>query len=230
MEIKEIANYLKKHQSEIIKLLTADNWRHFRKYFFIKDHYSSSKLDEDFERVFCDFYRMNGARGLNKPQKKEFFKLLSTREADLEKIIESIYKIPGYKNNSKIYFVFGTKLLHTINEKLPIYDGNIAYVLDLPAQAYLVSREERIKNRVNIYQELRNDFVALLASQKIRNYLKTTRKHLQIKADFDKFDWQDRLISDTKLLDSSLWALYTVLKRTARMSKVENSNSDKNPF
>jgi len=35
---------------------------------------------------------MNGARGLTKQQKKEFFKLLLSRETDLEKILRPLYK------------------------------------------------------------------------------------------------------------------------------------------
>jgi len=35
---------------------------------------------------------MNGARDLTKQQKKEFFKLLLSRETDLEKILRPLYK------------------------------------------------------------------------------------------------------------------------------------------
>jgi hypothetical protein len=211
MEIQKITNNLNQHKLEIIKVLTANNWRHFRDYFVIKDKFIKDDFDEQFKNIFCGFYILNGARGLNMPQKNKFFKLLLLRENNLEKILKVLYEIPGYRNSRRLFLSFGTKLLHTINDKLPIYDGNIAYVLELSSQTYPTSLEERIENRIEIYQELKNNFIVLLANEQIRNYLKSTRQELQSKAKIDKFNWHDKFISDTKLLDSSLWALYPIL-------------------
>ena len=211
MEIKKIIEQLKQHKAEIINTLSANNWRHFRDYFLIKEKYLSNNIDNQFEKVFCGFYIMNGARGLNKPQKIEFFKLLSSRETDLEKILKSLYKIPGYKNSRRIFLSFGTKLLHTINEKLPIYDGNISYVLELPSKTYPALFEEKIKNRIDIYKTLKEKFDILLADAEIRNFIASIRQELQNKAELNKFIWQNKYISDTKLLDSLLWALYSSL-------------------
>jgi len=214
METIKIKRYLNQHKSEIVEVLSANRWRHFRDYFLIKEKYLSNNIDDQFEKVFCGFYIMNGARGLNKPQKKEFFKLLSSKETDLEKILKSLYKIPGYRYNSsrRIFLSFGTKLLHTINEKLPIYDGNVAYVLKLPSQTYSASFEEKIKNRIDIYKALKGKFDILLADIEIRNYINSVRQELENKAELNKFFWQNKYISDTKLLDSLLWALYPILK------------------
>ena len=212
MKVEKIINQLNQHKPEIIKALLANNWRHFRDYFLIKERYLSNNIDDQFERVFCGFYIMNGARGLTKQQKKEFFKLLSLRENDLEKILKLLYKVPGYKNSHRIFLSFGTKLLHTINEKLPIYDGNISHVLELPSQTYPASFEEKIKNRIDIYKTLKQKFDILLADVEIKNFITSVRQELQNKAVLNKFNWQNKYISDTKLLDSLLWALYSNLK------------------
>ena len=212
MKVEKIINQLNQHKPEIIKALLANNWRHFRDYFLIKERYLSNNIDDQFERVFCGFYIMNGARGLTKQQKKEFFKLLSLRENDLEKILKLLYKVPGYKNSHRIFLSFGTKLLHTINENLPIYDGNISHVLELPSQTYPASFEEKIKNRIDIYKTLKEKFDILLADVEIKNFITSVRQELQNKAVLNKFNWQNKYISDTKLLDSLLWALYSNLK------------------
>ena len=212
MKTKRIISYLKQHKSEIIKILSENNWRHFKDYFLIREKYLSNDLDDEFKHVFCSFYIMNGPMGMNDMQKAEFFKLLSLREADLVKVLKSLYKIPGYKNSRKIFLSFGTKLLHMVNEKLPIYDRNIAYVLELPAQVPVGTLEKKIKNRIDIYDELKKKFTTLLANNEMRNYLKDIKQELQRKAGLDKFQWQDKNVSDTKLLDSSLWALYSILK------------------
>ncbi len=213
MEIKKIINYFNQYKPEIVKALIVNNWRHFKDYFLIREKYLSKNLNDQFKKIFCGFYVMNGARGLNKLQKNEFFKLLSSQETDLEKILKTLYEIYGYKNSHKLFLSFGTKLLHTINEKLPIYDGNIAYILELPAQIYSVSIEERMNNRISIYNDLKRKFNVLLANIEIQMHLKDVRQELQNKAELDKFDWGDKYISDTKLLDSLLWALYPILKQ-----------------
>lgn len=212
MEIIRIKKYLNQHKSEIVEVLSANRWRHFRDYFLIKEKYLSNNIDDQFERVFCGFYIMNGARGLTKPQKKELFKLLSSRETDLEKILKALYKVPGYKNSHRIFLSFGTKLLHTINEELPIYDGNIAYVLELPPQKYSDSFEEKIRDRIDIYKALKEKFKILLADVEIKDFINSVRQELQNKAILNKFLWQNKYISNTKLLDSMLWALYSNLK------------------
>ncbi|MFH0854392.1 MAG: hypothetical protein V1891_02785 [bacterium] len=212
MQNKKIIELLKQHRAEIINTLSANNWRHFRDYFLIKERYLSNNIDDQFERVFCGFYIMNGARGLTKLQKKEFFELLSSRETDLEKILKSLYKVPGYKNSHRIFLSFGTKLLHTINDESPIYDGNIAYVLELPPQTYPALFEEKIKNRVDIYKTLKEKFDILLSDIEIKDFINSVRQELQNKASLNKFFWQNKNISDTKLLDSLLWALYSNLQ------------------
>lgn len=212
MEIQKITNNLNQHKFKIIEVLTVNDWRHFRSYFLIKDKFTKNDFDEQFKNIFCSFYILNGVRGLNTLQKKKFFKLFSLKENDLEKILKVLYGIPGYGNSHKLFLSFGTKLLHTINNKLPIYDKNIAHVLDLSPQTYPASPEERVENRMEIYEELKNNFAVLLANEEIKNYLKSTRQELESKAKIDKFNWHNKFISDTKLLDSLLWALYSTLK------------------
>lgn len=213
MKIKKIINHLNRYKPEIINRLQENQWWHFQKYFSIREKYLKNECKNSFKRNFCNFYRMNGARGLNQDQKNKFFKLLSSEENSLEKILNALYKIHGHGKRCRLFFSFGTKLLHTINDKLPIYDGNIAYMLELSPQTYSTSKEERIQNRKDIYSELNKNFKELLANEQIKNYLKSVRQELQSKAKYDKFNWRNKYISDAKLLDSSLWALYPILKR-----------------
>ena len=64
MDEKQIINGLYKYKNEIIGLLKANNWKHFGDYFFIMAKYANGNFDEDFQKVFCRFYILNGARGL----------------------------------------------------------------------------------------------------------------------------------------------------------------------
>ncbi|MCD5424935.1 MAG: hypothetical protein LRZ92_00565, partial [Methanosarcinaceae archaeon] len=201
---QEIITNLNQYKLEIIEVLIAGNGGHFNKYFKIKSKFIKNDFDEQFKKVFCNFYRLNGPGGLNTSQKNKFFELLFLKENDLKNNLKILHEIPGYKNSHKLFLSFVTKLQHTINDKLPIYDKNIASILELQSPTYPTSLEERIKNRMDIYQELKNNFAILLADEQIKNYLKNIRQELQHKATLCKFNWFDEFISDTKLLDSSL--------------------------
>lgn len=213
MEVEEISSYLSKYRIEIIKKLSSNGWRHFRDYFLIREKFSRNILDDNFKNVFCAFYVINGPMGLNDVQKKEFFKLLSLKENSLEKILRRLYEIPSYGKRHRLFLSFGTKLLHTIDNDLPIYDRNIAHVLDLRNQS-IGTLETKIENRIEIYKELNNKFEILLRNREIVNCLEIMRRELSKTAKSGGFNWKDNLVSDAKLLDSSLWALYDSVKNT----------------
>ncbi len=210
MDEKQIINGLYEYKDEIISLLKSKNWKHFGDYFIIMAKYANGNFDKDFQKVFCRFYILNGARGLTHPQKEIFFKLLSQKEPSLNIILKTLYNVPGYQNSRRLFLSFGTKLLHTTDTNLPIYDGNVAHILGLKKQKNLNTLEEKISNRLDIYDELKSRFNSLSSNDKIQRYLIDIRKDLKKVALSDNFAWQDKLLSDHKLLDSALWALYSI--------------------
>lgn len=212
MDIEKIIDNLNQHKEKIIERLLLNNGGHFVRYFLIREKFLKDNIDDGFQRDFCYFYVMNGARGLNGPQKEVLFKLLLLKENSLSNILKNLYEIPGYGDKHKLFLSFGTKLLHTIDKNLPIYDGNIAHILELPKQASLSSLEEKIQNRISIYNELKECFKILLGNIEIKNYLKDIRQDFCSRTKQVGFDWKDNLISDTKLLDSLLWVLHTILR------------------
>jgi len=215
MKLEQIVSDLIKYKTEIVKKLAASHWL---PYFLIKEKFSNSVFDDEFKNRFCGFYIMNGPMGLNNFQKNEFFRLLSAKQNDLEKVLRTLYEIPGYGGKHKLFLSFGTKLLHTIDNNLPIYDRNIANVLELINQA-MGTVEEKIKNRIDIYIELKNNFVLLLKNPKVVDFLQNIREEIQKESVSNNFEWKSSLVSDVKLLDSSLWALYTSRKESGSNQK-----------
>lgn len=212
MNIPRIINDLKSNKPKIIKELSDKEWRHFKLYYNIGERYKNNDFGKEFQRDFCNFYILNGAGGLNDIQKKEFFKILQSGNRDFKDILQKLYKIPGYKNSKRLFLSFATKLLHTIDNSLPIYDKNIGNILSLPKQKYSKNFEIKIENRKQIYQALKEDFKILLKDNDLKRYLVEMRKDLKNKTVIKGFKWEDKKISDVKLLDSSLWALYKVKK------------------
>lgn len=216
MNLEKTTNDLIKYKTEITKTLSASHWR---PYFLIKEKFSNNILSDEFRNCFCGFYIMNGPMGLNKFQKDEFFRLLSVKENNLDNILRTLYEIPGYGESHKLFLSFGTKLLHTIDNDLPIYDRNIANILELQNQTTGML-EVRIKNRVSIYNELKDNFALLFKDSKTINFLENIRKEIDVKSTENNLGWKNNLVSDVKLLDSSLWALYTIRKKSGSNQKL----------
>ena len=135
--------------------------------------------------------------------------LFSRNEKRFDKILLDLYNVPP----KKLHLSFATKLLHTLNNKLPIYDSRVSGVLGLHQTTFPNSVKKRIEQRTSIYNALSECFSKLLAESMIQDFLKEFRSQLKKRADLEHFSWQNDLISDEKLLDSALWALHTVKGR-----------------
>ena len=57
MENKKIIERLKQHRAEIIDTLSANNWRHFKDYFLIKEKYLSNNIENSLKHIipFWDY-------------------------------------------------------------------------------------------------------------------------------------------------------------------------------
>jgi hypothetical protein len=211
-----IIKSINKYNTEIIKKLLSR--RHFQDYIFIKQEFSKNGVaSEKFKKSFCRFYILNGPMGLNFSQKIKFFALLSKKEDSLKKILSALYKVSGFGNLQKLYLVFASKLIHTLDNSIPIYDSQIASILDLPNQINGISLKERLENRMHIHDELKRRFDVLLENKKIAAILKKNRKYF---VSCGNLKWQDNLITNTKLLDSILWALHIVKKKKEKSKNI----------
>lgn len=181
----------------------------------MKQFKEKNASDHEFEQLFTNYYGMNVGGGLTRPQKKKFFDLLFSKEkeTDLEKILINLH---GADENKPTWFLsFATKLRHTVNTRLPIYDSRVAstLVLGLPVQENygpttdLRLKDLQLKNRIEINKTLEECSWAMLADSQIKKFLKRIRGNLT-----EKIGLLDKL-SEEKLLDSCLWALYKCRKK-----------------
>lgn len=201
----ELIKHLLRHcQKDILTVLSEKNWEHFRDYFFIQSNYKTN-LDDKFKSKFSYFYRLR----MGAHQKETFFNLLKSGEGDFLKILKTLYQI----DNRGLYLSFASKLLHTTDNSLPIYDNNIAFVLGLPEQNNKGALETKLQNREDIYQSLKNRFGVLLSDGEVQSILSEYRQEIdrQLGAACIKSDGV--LLADTKLLDSLVWSLFFVLSR-----------------
>lgn len=220
-EFQQLLNFLK---GQIIQFLTDPQRRlqiigifqekdncHFNDYIWIKEHFSqfqnnTNPNEHEFRHCFERFYILNPY--LNQAQKNRYFELLAERQTDIQDILDKLHLIPS----KKYWLAYATKLIHTIDNNKPIYDGNVRAALtitenqELPNDLRLKWNEslniDGTPNRcVDIYDKLGVIYQNFLSDQRIIDILTIYRN--QIKVFVPRIDE----VSDVKLLDSLLWAM-----------------------
>ncbi|MDD5290352.1 MAG: hypothetical protein PHT40_04130 [Patescibacteria group bacterium] len=191
--IQITAKELEGNLQEIFKLLERVN--NFGVYISITKKFKNEEIDDEFEKKYRRYYGMNNA-GLTSEHFKTYFELLKSKTTDLEEIIDRLYQIKTFGGYNSIQLVFATKLIHTIDNNSPIIDNNISKILKLSNANGPIKKHEEVKTK----------FSCLFKEPKIRIMLEKARKEVK-----EKFGKDHELISDVKLLDSLLWALYSVI-------------------
>ena len=162
------------------------------KYKYIMDRLQKTDVsnDEEFQRVFRDFYQMR--RFYSDDFAKHYFILMeqlkTARDISFRMAIERIKHIQGSFEMS-----FSSKLVHTINPRHPIWDSivtNRHFEIKAP-YASVKDRENACCQQYKMYED------------QFYNYLSTVEAQTLIRM-FDK-RFPDNGISDVKKIDFILW-------------------------
>jgi len=178
-------------------------------YIFLLEQYNEGNISNNylFQFIFRSYYRLDNA-GLTPEWKEVFFKLLNNKEKGLSKILNTLYKIPTFRELNTIQFSFATKLLNMIDSNSPIYDSQVGDVINQRVTGN--SKETKIQSCVQILKNLESLYKMLLGDKKIRDIVSKFRI---------KYDKQNKC-SDAKILDFILWAL-------GKIKQSENKNRNK---
>lgn len=198
--VVEIIKDIIRRQKEILDNVSSES---VAVYLWLRNEYKKKKRDDIFEFVFKSYYQLNHG-GLGDSLKNKYFELLNKKVSNLELILNSLYKISSLKNKKTIQFSFTTKLLHTLDDRLPIYDHEVGIVTGLTVRG--VSKRKKIESAKEIYIKLENLYFELLKNNNIKKVIKRFRK---------KFKLSYNQISDQKVLDFILWS-FGKLKKNDR--------------
>ncbi len=122
---------------------------------------------------------------------------------NLKAILNKLYDIKIVRKKKSVHsvqFSFATKLIHTLDDTMPIYDSSIALLFNLEKKGR--DKEEQISSCDNIYCKFQEDFKSVLNHKDIKEIIKEFR---------EKFRWNEKedveRVSDEKILDFILWTL-----------------------
>ena len=193
MKINRIIEKIFEKQDKILENLNFEN---VSIYLFLKDEYAKENISNNFlfQFVFRSYYRLDNA-GLSEEIKNVYFKLLENKQTKLESILLALYEIPTLKHKNTIQFSFATKLLHTIDNNLPIFDSKVGKIFNFKVNG--TNKEKKVTSCTEIYDDLIVYYAELKKEEKIKEVISKFRY---------KFNIGDGRVADTKILDFiKLW-------------------------
>ena len=164
---------------------------------------------QEFQQKYCEYWALNGA-GLDQPFRTAYFSLLeqtksSPGQAAVEGITRTLYETPiNAKREKALQFSFGSKLVHMINPKLPVYDRMVETFYFLP-RSYAGTSEKKLANLLPSYRFLVGEFDRVLTEGLLSPAIAEVRQHFHLPSDY----------SDQKVIDTLIWKFVPFLKRGA---------------
>lgn len=160
-------------------------------YVFIMERYRKRerKVAKDplFRFVYQKFYGMD--RFVTNEFEEEYFKKLEKGETSLENVLT-------VKSNGKLQYSFSTKLLHTLNPDLPIFDANVGKALGISPG------RKSIEGYVKHYEKLKEIYSKLKANSGMAKEISRFQEEFK----------NIGSISKSKAIDFLLWQYGKLLK------------------
>jgi hypothetical protein len=170
--------------------------------------------NSQYQGNYADYWQF---QGVDTQWRESYFRELESalfgQPPDLGSLLNTLYNTPSFvRKNGRpqhnLHFVFATKLLHTVNPNLPIYDTRTGcfYGFQLPsAQQQTASR---IATCVDFYNWLIDEFTRVLNLGILANAMREFRQHQP--PDSQQF-------SDHKVMDSLIWMFVDVQQRAGQL-------------
>lgn len=162
-EILEISDWIEIHSTEIIENINQES---IDVYNFLKSEFKKSNVSENylFQFVFRSFYRIDNA-GLTPEFKNEYFKILeqnrNKNQFDFEKVLRRLYSFPNRKGQNTLQFSFVTKMFNTIDDKMPIYDSEVAKMFSL-SRPYQTEFEIKLDKYLDQLEKIQNGYELII--------------------------------------------------------------------
>jgi hypothetical protein len=200
-KILKIIKSLNKEKDTIIENIPQE---YIDVYCFIHEQYKTlgKKIVDDslFKFVFRKYYMIRISAQVSEP----FFPVLTDftlNDSDKfeEKVREVLHMLKLRKDKTgefKMEYSYGSKLLHTVSNRYPIYDSQVRKALGLK-EPYGTTPEEKTESFLSVYNEIRQSYEYIIKN----NSLEMIIEELKSKRDISKL--RDNPI---KVLDFIFWA------------------------
>ena len=161
----------------------------------------------EFKTTYRKFYQLNAAR-LSNDFCESYFSLLEENrekdEIDIRDITNRLYEIEcNKKGTHAVHFSFSSKLAHTLDNRLPVYDSMVAAFYFFPNIKPNWKKGEKIEEYLKSYEFLISEYHRINDESLLKHSMDKFRK---------QFDVGDEY-SNIKIIDTLIWR-YTALLKT----------------
>lgn len=159
--------------TDIVKSILSDSDKlliGMKKYKKIMDnlYWTDVSKDQDFQRVFNDFFVMRSRKSSYYEMFYSFLEQKKNKGTTFEETLSYLKEADG-----KMEISFSSKLIHVINPNRPIWDNNVAvqhFNMKLPA--YNINSDIRQKEIIKVYHEYCSRFYEYVDSEEGQTIIK----------------------------------------------------------
>ncbi len=159
-------------------------------YFFLKLEYEKGNVkNKEFQKRYKNFYNMNPF-GFTEEFYSKYFDMMLSGETDLRKILNKLAQIEDAKGKKTVQLAFATKLLHTVDSEMPLYNSTVAETFGF--QIKNGTLDQKINHSIEIYEKLKRFYFELLGERVINEIIEEFRERKNLK---------EGVLSNVKIVD-----------------------------
>ena len=189
-ENETLAHFILHNQNEILNKVDIHM---LNTYIWIQENFYSRNVETDveFQSVYSKYYGM--LRFTSAEYRNEYFSLLEhlkKKDMSFEELSRKLYSVDKRHELS-----FISKMMHTVDSSMPIFDSRVKNVLELP-HAYYGNLSAKIARDQKTLEKIARAYETLLQTEEIQEMLKEMDKMIP-----------EKHISNEKKVDFILWSI-----------------------
>lgn len=203
-KVKGIVKYVEEIYDKIIESLPKTS---VPVYDYIQKEFKKGDIKNNmvFQYVFSSYYGLNNA-GLTYAFRTLFFEIMNDsineEKIDLNDVVLKLWEERNRKGKKSVQFSFTTKMVHTINNKYPIYDNQIAYLFGFRQPYHIKDFNKKMAVYSKQYDEIKYSYENILKRDMLGSIIGGFRER------YNKYQ-----ISDIKILDFIFWQAGKIKRR-----------------
>jgi hypothetical protein len=171
--------------------------------------------DENFHALYRTYWQMNVAR-LGDPFYFRYFALLESLKKNgagflgtIDATIRELALISNTTERPSLQFSFATKLLNTIDPRLPVYDSYVSQFFFFVAPPSNYPVDARLSALLSFHAFLRAEYSRVLNEGLLSEAIVRFRQHFAI----------DSELCDERVIDMLIWGYVSLLRNGAQLER-----------
>jgi hypothetical protein len=168
--------------------------------------------NDEYQAMYRKYWQLNAAR-LSDSFCKHYFQVMErcrhSNNLNIKEVVEALYSVPSNSKGRKtIQFSFATKLLHTIDNTLPVYDSLVGDFYFFPQIKPSWSYSQKLVAHLRAYDFLIREHRRVLDTRLLAESIRMFRDRFGLPGAY----------TDQKIIDTVLWRFSAYARAGAILS------------